>query len=533
MSNVGTDSYTLAMLDKINGPLDKVMASVGKLDGMLDKLQDQAGKTSSILAGMAGGAVVGAIGLLGSALSGVIGILEKGVGLMKDFIGTVLDASRFRSQNILSLDLFAGKGKGEGMFNNLLKFGGVLPMDERDLVRQGTSLVSAGYKGNQLDAVNAALADVSATRGEQYRANLELHFLRLKNEASPDARDVKMAAIDTGIGQQGVFKQLFAAKGIQAPAELFQQEKLYESLKKQGKITGNDVANAIVAGIQEKYDQGGALGSAGKRLGMGTLSGLITNLQAAPERFLAQMKLEDLPGIKSLMNFIKRVLVFFDHATPQGQKLTAVIEKMVNALLGGLDRFDEGSLGRMFKRAVGFADTLAKTIEHVWGFVENLLDSDFDSLLTSGAQILVDVGRLIGQGIWEAFFGGGAKKPASQLAADKASIHTEGVYNALGVSDELRTRGTNTALAHHLYQMPQGEALTLATPAYIKAAAEKKQGGAGATGSTGKGDVHFHPGAINLTVHGDPTEQQKQDLHNQVTEIFRQAATRVGAEASP
>ncbi len=443
-----TDSYTLQMLDKISAPLQKIERHMEKLNGTMDRLSSLSGSgglTGTFNKLSAGTMALGAaVGVAAAGLAGLYKAMEFGIGLAARlslaFGKAVIEASRFRTQNITSLDLFLGRGKGEPVFNRLLQIGALLPMDERDVVRQGQALASAGYKGQGLSAVNAALADVFALRGEQYRQNLEFHFLRLKNEAKPDARDVKMAAIDTGIGMEGVMTQLFKLKGVKAPSTIFGMEQLYESMKKSGRITGADVADAILHGINERYDEGKGLGTAARKLGEGTLSGLITNLEAAPERFLMQMKLEDMPGVKSLMEFIKRLLPFFDHGTEQGKKLTAVLERMVNVLFGGLDRITGKDLEHFFEGGIKVAEQLVEVVRTAWEWMDKLLHGNTGEFMAATMETIFQVGKWLGMGIWEGIklaMSGKAEQERARLQAAGVSGYAANVAMGYTVNPAL------------------------------------------------------------------------------------------------
>lgn len=434
MSNIGTDEYTLKLLDQITAPLRKIEESMSKVVKTAEKLEKMASGglgLAKVAAGVAA-AVVG-FNVLSNVVSGAIHLLEKLASVTwnvgKGFAHAVIEAARFRTQSITSLELFLGDGKGERSFNKLLEIGKFLPMDERDVVKQGAALAAAGYKGRRLDAVNAALSDVMALRGEFYRSNLEFHFLRLKNEARPDARDVKMAAIDTGVGMEGIMKHLFKLKGVAMPKGLHEMEQLYEHLKKSGKVTGTDVADAILMGINERMNKGQGLGSAALRLGMGTLSGLLTNLEAAPMRFLAQMKLEKMEGVKALMRFIERLLVFFNLATPQGKKLAEVVERMINTLFGGLDKIDEKALTKFFEGALRIVEQVVRALEQTWDLLGRFASGE--ALGGSAVKLIAEIGKIFGAAMYEGFKAAwkGQKEPA------RPSMFTQGPGR--GVSEGL------------------------------------------------------------------------------------------------
>ena len=419
-----TDTYTLQIVDKILAPLNGILAAAEKVNGTLERMESLTNKGLGFAKMATGiGLAVGGLLTLKGAVEGVIGVLEKAAEGAIHFGKMVIDTARFSAQSKGAFDLFLGKGQGERSFQAALRFGNILPMDEREVVRQAVSLASAGYKGKQLDAVNAALADVYALRGESYRSNLEFHFLRLKNEAKPEARDVKMAAIDTGVGMEGIMRQLFKAKGVAIPKTLHAMEELYDAMKKDGRVNGNDVANAILRAIQERMDEGQALGSTAKRLGIGTLGGLITNLQAAPERFLMQIGVEKFAGIQKLKDFLQRILEFFDVGSVHGQHLAKAAEDLADALFTGLDKIKGDDLARFFSSAVAVAERFVELVKAAWGWMDQLLHGDTSGFAKATASAVLEIGKFIGQGIWEGFksaFGGGEDKAGSRVASAAA-----------------------------------------------------------------------------------------------------------------
>jgi hypothetical protein len=402
------DTYTLELLDKILAPLKRIEAQAEKVGGVMERLEKMAGSGLGLakLAGAVGGAVVG-LGLLGKALGGVYDLFEKAAHVAWEFGKSVVEAARFAQASKLSFDIFLGKGQGEGVFNRTLRAGNLLPIDERDLVRNAQALAGAGYSGHRLDAANAALSDIEALRGKFYSQNLLLHLQRLQNEARPQARDVNMAAIDAGTGLGGIYKQLYKQQGMAMPKDPDSEEglhtmtKQYELWVKQGRIGGKSVADAIMAAIEERFDEGKGLGTAAIKLGMGTLGGILSNLEAAPQRFLMQLGVEKMAGVRTLLDFLKKILEYFNLATPQGQQLAKVTERLVNSLFGGLGRIGERDLEHWFEGGVKVAEQFVHLVEKAWGVLDEILHGSWSSVLGAAAGVISGLGRLLGVGLWQ------------------------------------------------------------------------------------------------------------------------------------
>lgn len=432
-----SDTYTLKLVDKILEPLKRIEAAAERVGGVMERLEKMAGGGLGFLklAGAAGIAYAGLKGM-GGVLEGVLHLMEKGAHGAWELGKSFVEAARFAGASKRSFDIFLGEGMGEKAFAGALRFGNVLPQDERDVVKTAQALAGSGYSGKRLEAANAALADIDALRGSQYSQNLLLHFQRLQNEARPQARDVNMAAIDAGTGLGGIFKQIYKQMGKALPSDpdsehgLHQMTKQYEEWVKEGKVGGRSVANAIMFAIEERFDKGEGLGAAAKKLGLGTLGGLISNLEAAPQRFLMQLGIEKMSGIQSLMGFMKKLLEYFDLANPKGQALAKTAGRLVETLFGGLDKIKDDDLARFFEAGLKVAEKFADVIKSAWEWLDQMLHSDTSALVAATGKAMLEVGKLLGQGIWEGFklaFSG-------KEEADKKRYGgmTEGQYNALG-----------------------------------------------------------------------------------------------------
>lgn len=405
-----SDTYTLKLVDKILEPLKKIEAAAGKVGDTMERIEKMASGGAGFLklAGAVGVAYAGLKGV-GGVLEGVLHLMEKGAHGAWELGKSFVEAARFAGASKRSFDIFLGEGMGEKAFAGALRFGNVLPMDERDVVKNVQALAGSGYKGDRLEAANAALADIDALRGSQYSQNLLLHFQRLQNEARPQARDVNMAAIDAGTGLGGIFKQIYKQMGKALPTDpdsehgLHQMTKQYEEWVKEGKVGGRSVANAIMFAIEERFDKGEGLGAAAKKLGMGTLGGLISNLEAAPQRFLMQLGIEKMAGIQSLMGFMKKLLEYFDLANPKGQALAKTAGRLVDTLFGGLDKIKDDDLARFFESGLKVAEKFTDVIRSAWEMADRLMHGSWAELKNALGGVLKDVGAMLGQGIWEGF----------------------------------------------------------------------------------------------------------------------------------
>ena len=395
MSNVGVDSYTLKMIEQVTGPLRKIEEQMERTSAGMEKL----GKLATNI--FAGGVIVAGIGLMGKAIGALIGVMQTGIGVASRFGSAVLQATTFRTQNITALETFLGGGRGGRVFDRALSVGGITPANEMEVVKQVKSLAAAGFKGIGLSQANAALLDVQAMLGDENSGNLSYYFQKFIGGRKVEADDLRMASFSAGLQEKDVMTRVLQNMGVVPSGDSAAMGKQFDELKKAGKVQGRDVIQALMQGINERLSEGKGLGTAARKMGEGTLSGLMSNLEAAPQRFLAQMKLENLPGIKSVMAFLQKLLVFFDHGTEQGKKLTKIVESMINTLFGGLDKITEKDLARFFESALKVAEQVRDALASAWDVVDKMMHGNTGAFAVAFGKSLVDVGMSIGKGMWE------------------------------------------------------------------------------------------------------------------------------------
>jgi len=533
MSSVGVDSYTLRMIDQITAPLRKIEAQMEKVTGLMDRMSELASKTFA-----AGGVVLG-IGIAAKALSGIIDLLNTGVTLVGRFAmgfgQMVIKAAQFRQSSVPALDVLLGKGRGEGVFQSALRVGGMTAASEIDVVNQVKGLATAGYSGGSLNRANAALLDVQAL-GQGGETQLAYYLQKFKGGLSFERDDVRMAASASGIKERDLLTRAMGIAGATPTGNDAQLAKQLEGLKKAGKITGETLVEALLQEIRAKLSEGGKLGDFAKKMGSGTLSGLMSNLEDAPTRFLAQIKLEKLPGMVAFMDFLKRLLEFFNTGTEEGKQLQQVVTDLVNTLFGGFSKITSADLGRFFRAGLVVAKQLQETIGAAWVAVEKMMGGSWQEALGAGARFyLVEVGTLLGQGILQGF--------KAALTGDPVRDATGGIgrdeiaYQAQlrGVSMEDTQAVAKEALADFnesggVAKVAKGgdadratyeAAMERAKTKYVQETAAKIFGAGARAVQSFKVD--------NININGPMSPEQARETANSMVEELRRGAARVGA----
>ncbi len=437
MGQVTKDVYTLELVDKILAPLKKIEAQGARVVQTMEKLESLGEKGLGLVKLVPiVGAVLGGLVALKKGVEGVWWALEKSASAAVGFGKAIVGATSFREKWKTLLSHQFGDQEGGEVYKKILKAANVTPGTAADLMENTGRLANVGMSGPNLNAMVGAMASVQAmfdtTSMEKFSRGMTDMFTKAKFEEQ-DFKQAVSGIIPASAAQE----QILRIKGITVAAD--KVGATFEKLKKHGKITGQEGFLGVLAAFQERIEKGMPIGNFAIERGSNSLEGLLSNLEEAPLNFLRSMdKLDTLPGLRSFKDFIQRVLKFFDLATPQGEKLAGVVERMTNALFGGLDKLDEGVLERLFEGGVRVAERFVEVVKKAWDFVGMLLNPKSDITLgeATGA-LLKSVGVYLGEGIWEGLklaMGGGIGKTVAKVEgglATTAKVLTREPTNAL------------------------------------------------------------------------------------------------------
>lgn len=419
------DTYTLELLDKILAPLKRIEAQAEKVGGVMERLEKMAssGLGMAKLVGAIGGAALG-LGALGSAMSTVLGHLTK---LTAGFGSGIIAAASFRERYLTMFSHRFGAEAGKGLYNSVLDFSQVTPGTAAELAENTARFANIGMKGKDLAAAVAAGADVQAMFGGEAGAKFGRGLTDMWSKQHLEMQDFKQS-LSGVVGFDVAQAAILRLKGIKVSAEKVGET--FDKLHKKGKITGREGAVGALMAVQEGPNKGKALGSFAVERGQGSLEGLISNIGEAWENLQRKVAFEDLPGMVALKDFLKRLLVYFDAATPQGRQLVAVVEKLTNTLFGGLAKIQDDDLARFFESALKVAEKFTETIKSAWEWLDQMLHGDTSGMVAATGKAMLEVGKLIGQGVWEGFKL--AFQGKEEAESKKRGGMTEGQYGALG-----------------------------------------------------------------------------------------------------
>jgi len=396
------DTYTLELVDKILAPFKKIEAAGAKVVQTMEKLEalGEKGLGLAKLIPIAGAALAG-LWALRKGVEGLWWVMEKRGQAALGFGKAILSAVGFREKWRTMFAHQFGAEEGSQVYKKVLKAAGATPGLAADLMENVGRYANIGIRDDNLNAVVGATATIQAMFDNVKAEKFSNGVTDMWSKAKFDLQDFKQ--MFSGIlGADKAQAAILRLKGINVAAD--KVAATFKKLHDAGKITGKEGLVGGLMAFQEEVEKGKPMGSFAKERGVNSLEGLLSNLEEAPANFLRSMdKLDTLPGLKSFKDFIKRVLTFFDLATPQGQKLAGVVEQLTNALFGGFDRLTDDDLVHWFEAGIEVAKRFVKLVERAWDVLGEILHGSWSSVLGQAAGFAVDLGMMIGSAIWQAF----------------------------------------------------------------------------------------------------------------------------------
>ena len=197
----------------------------------------------------------------------------------------------------------------------------------------------------------------------------------------------------------------------------------------EGKIGVYTLLNAAIASQEKGKPE---IGEYAKRMGKVSLTGTISNFKSAFGDLLKSVDLDKWAGISGegamaggkggLQGFLTRINDALKGDV--GKQLLGTIEKIINTLLGGLDKIGASDIDGFVKRIASLGEAAVDVIKKAWEWLDKLLHSEPGALIDSLADVLVDVGALIGEGVLKGF----------KAAASGSSMADERFIKRYGVS---------------------------------------------------------------------------------------------------
>lgn len=393
-----------------------------------------------------------ATSLAGSALGGVGGIIGKGIEESKELIHKVVElgGEAEASQKGLSYILSGGAeegtaehAKGEAiskhMMAEFLALAKKTPIADRDIVAAGkdfaTSLSGSGRSMEEVEKISLQLVKVMADQqskfleDESVRRNFVNTVTRGMGKTTASLQDLnslRVAKFNIGAileqlpyqrGIPEIMKKVKGGKFQVTPEDLaaaretagegeisgkeLENMAKIQKLISMAKSAGTPIAfstlfNAAQASIYKGKDVGQAAGGLAEFKSAHTLIGAINNASNAFDNLVLGMNFANSAGGVALRDFLNR----FNAVVGESGTLKAAVTNFTDALFEPLKEMTGGRIEHLIDLAAAAGKAVGDSIKKIWEWVEQLLHAKPGAFLDSVKDVLMDMGKLLGQGIY-------------------------------------------------------------------------------------------------------------------------------------
>ena len=364
---------------------------------------------------------------IGAGFSLVEGIADKVIGVGKDLVSAVIDAAQFRQNAITGLEYMLGtREEAVKIFKEAQDLAAETPLDTDKVITGIKQLVTAGFSGKESMVLFKSVADQAAkfAGDEGMQDKVIAAFSRVKGRGVATGEDLESFRV-AGFRAEGIVDALLNSPNL---APLFKKVKVSsiaggksrwmdrskadnEAILKQvkevmgeGKIGVYTLLNAAIASQEKGKPE---IGEFAKRMGKVSLTGTISNFKSAFGDLLKSVDLDKWAGISGegamaggkggLQGFLTRVTDALKGDV--GKQLLGTIEKIINAIMSGLDRIQDSDIEGFVKRIASLGESAVGVIKEAWGWLDRLLNQG--DIGDDMADVLIDVAKYIGAGIWE------------------------------------------------------------------------------------------------------------------------------------
>jgi len=349
----------------------------------------------------------------------VTSIGEKVAGATADLMGAVVDAAQFRQNALSGLEYMLGSRKAAvDIFADAQKLATETPLDTDKVISGIKQLVTAGFSGDESKVLFKAVADQASKFADDagMQDKVIQAFSRVKGRGMATGEDLESFRV-AGFRSESIAQSLLENENL---APLFKKIKVggiaggktrYVSRDKadpesimatvkevlgSGKIGTYTFLNAAIKSLERDKPN---LGEFAKKMGKVSLTGTISNFKGAFGDLLKSTDVQSWKGIEAFQRFLTRITEAMSPASETGKRLLSVFQGITDSLLGGLDSIGEADIESFIGKIESMARSLIDMIKNAWGWLDRLLHGgDIGDDLS---DVLVDVAKYIGAGIWE------------------------------------------------------------------------------------------------------------------------------------
>lgn len=392
------------------------------------------------------------VGLAQKAMGGVGSVVSAGIDASKDLIHKVIElgGEAEASQKGLSYILSGGDEKGspefdkgeavsKSMMAEFLQLAKNTPIADRDIVAAGkdfaTALSGSGRSMEEVQRMSLHLVKVMADQQSKFLEDdsVRRNFVNTvsrgmgKTTASlQDLNSLRVAKFNIGAileqlpFQKGIPEIMKSVKGgkfqvtpedLDAAREasgdgeisgkelenMAKMQKLISMAKSAGTpIAFSTLFNAAQASAYKGKDVGEAAGGLAKMKAATTLIGAVNNAENAFNNLILGMDFAGSKGGIELRDFLNR----FNSVIGESGTLKAAVMNFTDALFAPLKEMTGGKIEHLVDMAAVAGKAVGDSIKKIWEWVEQLLNAKPGAFFDSVKGVVLDMGKLLGEGIY-------------------------------------------------------------------------------------------------------------------------------------
>lgn len=449
LKGAGTSGRDLSMvMRQLNSDLDKARRSAMGFEGIWSRIFSP--KTIAYAA-HAMQALTGGFSVLKTVMGGPLGlasgVISKGLDLGKGLLETVVEAAEFRQNALTGMSFMLGgdMDKARKLFADAQQLAQDTPLDTDKVISGIKTFLTQGFTEDQSKFLYRVVADQASKFLDQPETehNVVTAFSRLQGRGYATSEDIESFRVANFQGK-GIFQQLLMQPGMKelmsGKSKLTGTESEEEIFKKIKTVLGTGLVgkgtlmNAVVGSMYEGQKLEEGPGSLAKKFGKESLTGALSNAKNAFGDMLKSMDLVNTKGFKALIGGVDNAGKPFEGflsklttAIGTSGKLKETITGLVDSVLGGFSKITANDIERVIATVGKLAEGVISFFKHAWEWLDKLIHAEPGEFLSNVGDVLVDVGKFIGVGIWDGVKNAGSIIAEQENKKEQAFRQTHGM----------------------------------------------------------------------------------------------------------
>lgn len=340
-----------------------------------------------------------ALNVFKTAASGIYDVLKDVFEVGKAGVGGFLKNAEFRENTLTSftemLRPFHGAGAGaEGLklFQRAQKFAVETPMETEDVVKGYQSFLGGGVDPMHVEKMFASSADVFAKFGKEAYESFLHGMIKMQSQGTTTKDALSEMAQGSHLDLSKVYAYLGKMSGFKGDEDKVREQ----VLKKLGKgeyhaSAGQYASMMTMSGGTEDF------GGFAKKQSQ-TLTGTISTLKSALSDLLQSVDLSSWAGMKELKASVLWLTDQLKPGTAYGERLLVAIQRVINALFGGLKGIRESGIESIIQMIERASIVIAGALDRAWEAIGKISTEGIGGV----EKMLEGAGELIGTAVGKA-----------------------------------------------------------------------------------------------------------------------------------